>query len=162
VTCPPVGLDVVLDDGGLEGLILGLATGTGVGSRSKRSVLTTPGCVLLSPSSTWFSSIDSSQSRLGEDLLSLIVVASRGVGEFGGEVIGGVGVLLRKVGVILCVLSEVGNKVVELVPLLMRELSEGWTRSDLVGWVGMVWGKLVVLLAGRLGSKEVVVTGLVV
>ena len=59
-------------------------------------------------------------------------MVARGVGEFGGEVIGGVGVLLRKV------LSEVCKKVVELVPLLMRELSEGWTRSGVVGWVGLV------------------------
>lgn len=67
----------------------------------------------------------------------LIVVASWGVGEFGGEVIRGVEVLLREV-----VLSEVGDKVVELVPLLMRELFEGWTRSDVAvtGWVGLVWG----------------------
>ena len=73
----------------------------------------------------------------------LIVVASWGVGEFGGDVIRGVGVLLREV-----VLSEVGDKVVELVPLLMRELFEGWTRSDVAvtGWVGLVWGSLVVLL----------------
>jgi len=91
--------------------------------------------VLLPPSSTWFSSTGSSQSRLGGNLLSLIVVASRGVGEFGGEVIEGVGVL-----------SEFGDKVVEVVPLLMGELFEGWTRSDVAGWVGLVWGSLVVLL----------------
>ena len=60
------------------------------------------------------------------------MVASWGVGEFGGEVIEGVSVL-----------SEVDDKVVELVPLLMGELFEGWTRS---GWVGLVWGSLVVLL----------------
>ena len=59
-------------------------------------------------------------------------MVARGVGEFGGEVIGGVGVLLRKV------LSEVCKKVAELVPLLMRELSEGWRRSGVVGWVGLV------------------------
>jgi len=142
VTCPPVGLEVVLK-GGLEGLILGLATGTGVGRRSKRSVLPAPGCVLLSPSSTWFSSTGSSQSRLGGDLLSLIVVASWGVGEFGGEVNWGVGVLLRKV-----VLSGAGDKVVELVPMLVRELFEGWAKSGVAGtgWVGLVWGGLVVLL----------------
>ena len=63
------------------------------------------------------------------------MVASRGVGEFGGEVIEGVGVL-----------SEFGDRVVELAPLLMGELFEDWTRSDVAGWVGLVWGWLVVLL----------------
>ena len=79
------------------------------------------------------------------------MVASRGVGEFGGEVIEGV-----------VVLSEFGDKVVELVPLLMGELFEGWTRSDVAGWVGLVWGSLVVLLGGNLGSKELVFSGSVV
>ena len=91
---------------------------------------------------------------LGGNLLSLIVVASWGVGEFGGEVIKGVGefggevnwgvgVLLRKV-----VLSGAGDEVVELVPLLMRELFEGWAKSGVAGTgsVGLVWGWLVVLL----------------
>ena len=62
------------------------------------------------------------------------MVASRGVGECGGEVIEGVGVL-----------SEFGDKVVEVVPLLMGELFEDWTRSDVARWVGLVWGSLVVL-----------------
>jgi len=131
VTWPPVGRDVVLG-GGLEGLILGFATGTGVGRRSNRSVLlTTPGRVLLSPSSTWFSSMDSSQSRLGDDLLSLSVVAT-GVGGV-GELIKGVRVL------VVTLLSEVGDKV-----------------SVVEGWGGLV------VLGGELGSKEVVFRRLVV
>ena len=67
------------------------------------------------------------------------MVASWGVGEFGGEVNWGVGVLLRKV-----VLSGAGDKVVELEPLLMRELFEGWTKSGVAGtgWVGLVMGGL--------------------
>ena len=79
---------------------------------------------------------------LGSDLLSLIVVDSWGVDEFGEEVFGGVGVLLPNV-----VLSEVGENVVEVVPLLLRELFVGWTRSN-VGWVGLVWGWFVVILLG--------------
>ena len=63
------------------------------------------------------------------------MVASRGVGEFGLEVIEGV-----------VVLSKFGDKVVKLVPLLMGELFEDWTRSDVARWVGLVWGSLVVLL----------------
>ena len=62
------------------------------------------------------------------------MVAGWGVGEFGGEVIEGAGVL------------SVDDKDVELVPLLMGELFEGWTGSDVAGWVGLVWGSLVVLL----------------
>jgi len=95
--------------------------------------------VLLSPSSTWFSSIDSSQSRLGDDLLSLFVVAT-GVGEV-GELIRGVGVLLSKVVVTL--LSEVGDK---------DSVVDGWGCE---GWDGLV------VPGGKLGSKEVVFSRLV-
>lgn len=100
------------------------ATGTGVGRLSKLSVLSTPGLLLLSPLSTWFFSAGSSQSRLGGDLLSLIVVPW-GVGE-GGKPIRGVRVLSRKV-----VLSEAGNVVVS-----MRVTVEG--RRSCGGWVGVV------------------------
>ena len=61
-------------------------------------------------------------------------------GVFGG-VVGGVGVLLRKV-----VLSELGGKVVELV--LFRESFEGCTSSDVAGWVGLAWGWFVFVLLG--------------
>jgi len=103
------------------------ATGTGVGRLSKLSVLSTPGLLLLSPLSTWFFSAGSSQSRLGGDLLSLIVVPW-GVGE-GGKPIRGVRVLSRKV-----VPSEAGNVVVSMVPL--RVMVEG--RRSGGGWVGVV------------------------
>jgi len=135
VTWPPVGRDVVLG-GGLVGLILGFATGTGVGRRSNRSVLlTTPGCVLLSLSSTWFSSIDSSQSRLGDDLLSLSVVDT-GVGEV-GELIRGVRLLLLKV--VVALLSEAGDKV---------SVDDGWFCE---GWGGLV------VLGGELVFRRLVV-----
>ena len=74
------------------------------------------------------------------------MVASWGVGEFGGEVIKGVGEFGGEVIEGVGVLSEFGDRVVELAPLLMGELFEGWTRSDVAGWVGLVWGSLVVLL----------------
>jgi len=132
VTWPPVGRDVVLG-GGLEGLILGFATGTGVGRRSNRSVLlTTPGRVLLSPSSTWFSSMDSSQSRLGDDLLSLSVVDT-------GELIRGAGVLLLLLllllKVVVTLLSEVGDKVLVV---------DGWFCEGWGGLVVVVFRRLVV------------------
>jgi len=92
----------------VEGLILGLATGAGVGSRSKRSVTADPGCVLLSTSSTWLPSPGSSQSRLGEDLLSLIVVAIVGVGWVFEEV-GGL------LGWVVGISLVVGVEVVEMV-----------------------------------------------
>jgi len=117
----------------VEGLILGLATGAGVGSRSKGSVTADPGCVLLSPSSTWLPSPGSSQSRLGEDLLSLIVVAIVGVVWVLEEVGGLFGWM---VGISLVVGVEVVATVVSILG--------GW---NCIGWV---------VFAGILGLLEVV------